>query len=219
MPMREIGMAMLEIRKRAEEWQVDMDRVAVCGFSAGAHNSAMFSTRWNEPVVYEYLNCKPEDIKPAACILGYTLSDYNVMKETSEGNQFLNMFFGVSNTAFLGTATPDQQLLDDVSPALHVNENTPPMFLWATAGDHLVPVQNTIVMSHALANAGIPFEVHIFEEGEHGLATADQASASNKAQVDVNAAKWVGLCEQWLLKRFALNLPDAPVYDAGSMGM
>ena len=41
-PVREIGMAMLFIRKHSDEWAVDMERVAVCGFSAGAHNTAMY---------------------------------------------------------------------------------------------------------------------------------------------------------------------------------
>ena len=52
-PVREIGMAMLLIREHSDEWAVDMDRVAVCGFSAGAHNTAMYGVYWDKPLVTE----------------------------------------------------------------------------------------------------------------------------------------------------------------------
>ena len=82
-PMCEIGKAMLIIREHAEEWSVDMDRVAVCGFSAGAHNTAMYGVYWDKPIVTEKLHTTKEMIRPAALILGYTLSDYIYMKEAA----------------------------------------------------------------------------------------------------------------------------------------
>ena len=60
----------------------------------------------------------------------------------------------------------------------------------------------------ALANAGVPFEMHIFEQGDHGLALADQSTAHDVGQLNPDAAKWAGLCQAWLEKRFSLNLPQ-----------
>ena len=72
-----------------------------------------------------------------------------------------------------------------------------------------------IRMSQALAEHGIPFEMHVFEEGDHGLALSDQATAVAKEQINADAAQWIPLVEKWLFKRFALNLPDKlPGFDA-----
>ena len=55
-----------------------------------------------------------------------------------------------------------------------MDEHTPPAFLFATYDDQLVPVENTIKMGQALSDHGIPFEMHIFQKGKHGLALAKQ---------------------------------------------
>ena len=55
---------------------------------------------------------------------------------------------------------------------------------------------------------GVPFEMHIFEQGDHGLALADQSTAHDVGQLNPDAARWAGLCQAWLEKRFALNLPQ-----------
>lgn len=126
-PMREIGMAMRLICEHEEEWLVDTDRIAVCGFSAGGHNAAMYATRWHE---------EPGNPRPAAAILCYPLTDYVYKRESEARRDPMNqMFFRASDRAFLGTEEPGAALLDEVSPARHVTENTPPTFLWATAAD------------------------------------------------------------------------------------
>lgn len=214
-PMCEIGKAMLIIREHAEDWSVDMDRVAVCGFSAGAHNTAMYGVYWDKPIVTENLHTTKEMIRPAALILGYTLSDYIYMKEAAgtSSDPMAASLFAASNTSFLGTAKPDEEKLLAVSPARLVTENTPPTFLWATAADDLVPVQHSIRMAHALADHQIPFEMHIFEEGPHGLSVATQVSALSKSQMNADAAKWMDLADCWLEKRFALDLPERTPFE------
>jgi acetyl esterase/lipase len=208
-PIRDIARAMLEIRTHAEEWLVDTDRIAICGFSAGAHNCAMYATNWHKPVISEYFGKDPGEFRPAACILGYTLSDYIEMKNQADTDPL----FIPSNIALLGTATADDALLTEVSPARNVTENCPPMFLWATSEDTLVPVQHTILMSKALADKQIPFEVHIFENGPHGLSTATQSSATALSHCMPDVAKWLPLCDTWLKKRFALSLPPKTFWE------
>ncbi|WP_099466639.1 alpha/beta hydrolase [Konateibacter massiliensis] len=213
-PMLDIGKAFLTIRQHAKEWLVDVDRIAVCGFSAGAHNCAMYSTFWHTPIFAEVYGEKPEVFRPAAAILGYTLSDYLFMKETKGAmNAMDKMLFELSNTALLGTSNPSEEQLNAVSPALHVSKHNPPTFLWATAADSLVPVQHSIRMAHALADQKVPFEIHVFEEGAHGLSIATQASAGSKAQINADAAKWVGLADTWLLKRMELPLPEKTEFE------
>lgn len=208
-PMRDIARAMLEIRKNAAEWLVDMDRVAICGFSAGAHNCAMYSVYWDKPVLSEPFGVNPSDLRPAAAILAYPLSDHLFMKEANAKMDAAGRgLFDMANLAFLGTREPDDKVLDEVSPARHVDKNTPPTFLWSTFRDSLVPIRHTTLMADALARANVPFEVHIFEDGAHGLSLADQSTAVDKTQIDPDAAKWAPLAEAWLHKRFALDLPE-----------
>ena len=205
MPMIDIGRAMLLIREHAEEWNVDMDRIALCGFSAGAHNSAMFCTNWHKPVITDALSCKSEDIRPAALILGYTVSDYplmNAMRNAAPAP--IAEFFDISNTLFTGSAAPEGERAELLSPSRNVDEHTPPTFLWAVADDTLVPVQNTLLMGTALADHHVPFEMHIFEHGQHGIGLGTQASAGTKEQIFEDAGKWSDLAGKWLEKRFAL---------------
>lgn len=210
-PMRDIGKAFLTIHAHADEWLIDTDRIAICGFSAGAHNCAMYSVYWNDPIITEFFGEPATSFKPAAAILSYGLSDYHLrFAETKD--PFAKQIAYAASMAYLGTASPSKELLDTVSPTLHVSENTPPTFLWATAGDALVQVENTTRMANALAHAGIPFEVHVFESGPHGLSLADQSTASSLFEVDADAQKWISLAESWLKKRFALPLLEKPFW-------
>lgn len=203
-PMREIGMAMKYIKEHEEEWLVDKERVAICGFSAGAHNCAMYATHWHMPVVTEFFGLDKEVFRPAACILGYCLSDYTYMEEyTLDDAGAVELFHG-ANISYLGTKDVTKEQLEMVSPVRFVTDETPPTFLWATAADELVPVQHTIRMAHALADGNVPFEVHIFEEGSHGLALATHATSAGNFQMDADAEKWLGLADAWLRKRFSI---------------
>lgn len=210
-PMRDIGRAFLAIRQHADEWLVDTDKIAICGFSAGAHNCAMYAVYWHDPTIYEFFGEQPEAFRPAAAILGYGIHDYHLMFGLI-ADPMAQVLSDAAGIAFLGTKTPAQELLDVVSPALHVSHNTPPTFLWATAADDLVPAENTTRMATALAKARVPFEVHIFEGGAHGLSLADQSSAGSLWHIDEDARQWIALVESWLNKRFALSLPARPAW-------
>lgn len=206
-PMLEIGMAMLVIRKHAEDWLVDMERIAVCGFSAGAHNAAMYGVYWNDAMMSNALYTSNQELRPAALILGYALTDY-VLMESFNKTEFAQSFYNATEEAYLGCAAPDRNLLIRVSPTYLVNGDVLPTFLWATSEDNMVPVLNRINMAHSLAENGIPFELHIFERGAHGLSLANQTTALSKAEINYDAAKWTDLADAWLIKRFAFELPD-----------
>ena len=213
-PMREIAKSMLILHEHAVEWCLDTKRIAICGFSAGAHNAAMYVTNWHTDLISDYFHEEKEKFRPAAAIFGYMLSDYLYMKKATQAASPMDaVFFAASNTAFLGDPNPSDDLLEKASPARNVTENMPATFLWATAADEQVPVQNTIRMAHALADHKIPFELHVFEEGPHALSLADQASAEAKSQIYPDAAKWAELAGCWLQKRFSLPLPEKSSFE------
>lgn len=209
-PMRDIAKAILFIRDHSNEWLVDTEKIILCGFSAGAHNCAMYSVYWNDPDLSRYFNVSSEELKPAAAILGYMLSDLIFQRDFVFKQESLTAkhLFESFSVAYTGMREPDDETLKRISPVLYVSEFTPPMFLWTTAQDELVSVEHTILMAKALAEKNIPFEMHIFEEGQHGLSLAHQATARHKDQINPIVAKWIDFAEQWLLRRFSLDLQE-----------
>lgn len=210
-PVIDLARAVLYVKSRKEEWNLDIDKIAICGFSAGGHNCAMYSVYWDKPLLLDALGVEKEELRIAACILGYPLTDYvylNQYLETS-ANKLDRMFFYASNQIFLGVAAKEltEEILTKVSPARLVDKNCPPMFIWGTAGDGLVPSVHSSLMAAALAKANVPFEIHIFEEGDHGLSLADWVTAAAMDQINPDAAQWVELVKKWLKKRFIPVLP------------
>ena len=207
-PILDVGRAMLAIRAHAEDWRVDAARVAVCGFSAGGHNVLMYARLWNAPALTEPLACAPEDIRPAACIAGYPVTDGSIIWNALPEDDPIMGLFRRYALAIMGTEYPSEAQVRDASPALGDASAMPPTFLWATSEDGLVNVRHTLHMAEALSLAGVPFEVHIFEKGGHGLALADQTTTNHPWEWNEDAAGWINLCGAWLRKRFALAMPE-----------
>lgn len=212
--MRDIGLAFLKLREHAGEWLLDENRIAICGFSAGAHNCAMYATHYAGPEVAGHFGLDASLFKPAACVLGYGLYDYTLLMDSLPDfrDPFALQLRKAAAIALLGTARPGRKALEAVSPARHVSADTPPVFLWATGEDTLVPVSQTAAFCLALSRAGVPFEAHVFESGPHGLSLADQATSGSHYEMNRDAAFWVPLAQAWLEKRFALPLNEFPAW-------
>lgn len=85
----------------------------------------------------------------------------------------------------------------------YVDQHTPPTFIFTTAEDATVPVGNSLQFAAALDAAKVPFELHIFQQGKHGLSLAEaQTSCGSKDLVSRDFAKWVDLCSAWLENLF-----------------
>lgn len=204
----DVGRAMLAIRRNAEDWQVDAGRVAVCGFSAGGHNVLNYAQWWRKPVFTEALGCAAEALRPAACIAGYPVTDGSVVWGERPADDPIMGVFRPYAMAIAGVERPTAEQVRETSPAMNDASDMPPTFLWATSEDGLVHVRHTLHMAEALSKAGVPFEVHVFERGGHGLALADQTTSHQPHEMNPDAAKWIDLCAAWLLKRFALEMPE-----------
>ena len=94
-----------------------------------------------------------------------------------------------SYMSLLGEEYPNR---DKYSPELLVSENTPKAFIWHTAGDQSVPVENSYRYATALSRKGVECELHVFPFGRHGLALSLD---------DAHVAQWKGLLLSW----FRLN--------------
>lgn len=205
----ETGKAMLTIRKHAKEWEVDVDRIAICGFSAGAHNVALYSATWQTNLLSGHFGVAKEMFRPAAAILCYMVNDYVDFEALKTNNELSPTDKAMHNACFIalfGELNPSREKREALSPGRLVTKYMPPTYIWTTAGDNVVCTRHSIRMADALAEKEIPFEMHVFEEGQHGLSTADQSSAVIADQVNPEAAKWVELADTWLKKRFALKM-------------
>ncbi len=182
----ELSYAVAKVRENAQEWNVDTDRIAVCGFSAGGHLAASFATLWNRDFVKEYFGYQGNETKPNGMILGYPVIT------TGE-----NAHWG-SIENLLGEKTADSALLELVSPEKQITEDTPPAFIWHTFSDDCVPVENSLVMAQAMAAKKIPTELHIFPNGPHGLALSNEETAGNSVMIVPECQVWTDMAVRWL---------------------
>ena len=82
-----------------------------------------------------------------------------------------------------------------------VNETTVPAFLWHTENDGSVPVENALLFAAALRKAGVPFELHIYENGPHGISLCDETSSEEEQQIVPDAAGWIDLAIAWVKRQ------------------
>ncbi|HHY81935.1 MAG TPA: alpha/beta hydrolase [Clostridiales bacterium] len=188
-PLLDVSRAMWIIRENAHQWHVDTDRIAVCGFSAGAHLAGSLGVFWHQEWISKTIEMPRGINKPNALILSYPVITSG---KFAHRGSFENL---------LGKDA-SRELLDSMSLELHVSKLTPPTFLWHTFDDEAVPVENSLLFANALRKQGIPFELHIYPEGQHGLSLCDKETAANygelKDWVNHHAASWFNLCVEWL---------------------
>ncbi len=180
------------IHRNATAWNIDTEKLVICGFSAGGHLAASYCTIRNRPEVTEFIEPKPL----CAAILGYAVTSSQV--PNYHGNSYRNL---------LGTKNPTQEQLEAHSLERFVSkELTPPTFLWHTSEDRAVPVASTLRYGEALAAAEIPFEIHVFPTGRHGMSTADVQTVHDYDTSESRyISQWVDLAKGWL-KQFILNI-------------
>ena len=178
-PLMEASLAMAYIKEHAEEFAIDAERVYTVGFSAGGHLAASLGTMWNDEVLHSRISISQGANRPAGVVLCYAVI-------TPEGH------FG-SFQNLLGAQIDDPEVLHAFILNERVSPDTPPTFLVHTANDTVVPVEkNALVMAAALTECKIPYELHIYPFGPHGMALAN--SDTNMACADLTDeayARWV----------------------------
>ena len=185
-PLLDASRAMCIIRENAEKWNTEKDMIAVCGFSAGGHLAASLGVFWKEKYLQEML-CIPEGMnKPNALILNYPVITSQL--SLAHRGSFYNL---------LGENL-DEVTYSTMSLEKYVSENTPAAFIWHTFSDSCVPVDNSLLFAQSMRNYCIPFELHIFPEGEHGLSLCDARTGNEDTPVNRHAGKWFDLCVEWL---------------------
>ena len=196
-PLVDLSVAIKIVRENADRWNVEHEKIAVCGFSAGGHLVAMQGVHWNDPDIMKLSGCLNGENRPNALILGYpvvTSTDY-----THEGsiNTLLQKYIEK------GDKEGFEKMLDFCSCEKHVGDQTPPTFLFHTCKDNDVTVMNSILFAKELTKNNIDFEMHVFEQGEHGLALANHVTNYRRENFENNPASvWMEMSCRWLWGHF-----------------
>ena len=187
--LAEVSAALSLIRSKSDEFNVASDKVAVCGFSAGAHLACSLGVFWNEPFLTGALHNEKASNRPDALILSYPVITSG---EFANEGSFNNL---------LGEDAPIETK-EKLSLEKQVNRDMPPVFMWQTFDDELVPVENSLLLARALKKNNVPFELHIFPYGGHGLSLCDEETANSSHPVNPHCKNWFALCDEWLKQVF-----------------
>jgi len=148
--------AVRTVRARAAEWNVDPHRIGLIGSSAGGHLTSTLLTHFDAGKPGSSDPVDRQSSRPDLGILCYAV--ITMGQFTHEG----------SKHNLLGK-DPSASLVQELSNELQVTKDTPPCFLWHTWEDTAVPVENTLQFASALRKANVPFDLHIYQKGSHGL--------------------------------------------------
>ncbi|MBN2713449.1 MAG: alpha/beta hydrolase [Planctomycetes bacterium] len=175
-PLGDVKRAIKQVRANSKIWNVDPDHIGVLGFSAGGHLAASAGVLFDEGDKSSKDPVEKASSRPDAMILCYPVITFGEFGHQGSADNLLG-------------AKADKQEREAMSHHLNVGENVPPTFLWHTADDGAVPVENSLMMAMALRAKKIPFELHVFPSGSHGLGLATEHPPVNK---------WTELCGKWL---------------------
>ena len=191
------SLAISYIRAHAREFNINPNRVFVVGFSAGGHLAACLGTMWDLPEIRELTGIAYGDNKPSGVILGYALVS-GKPNALQVGEAERNVITAAI-ARLLGKENPTEEELDRYSVENYVKaETAAPMFAFHTATDFL-PVVHPILLGIAYANAGVPFELHVYPNGPHGLSLANKATSLGNPILESEAvATWLGHSVEWM---------------------
>jgi acetyl esterase/lipase len=152
-------------REMATDIGYKKDKIALLGFSAGGHLAACAATMWSL-----------SETRPDAVMLCYPVIS-------------MDQYFHAGCRANLVGEKIDKHIFNDLSCENRVDRQAPPAFIWHTADDPVVPVEHSLLFASALSAKNVPFELHIYPHGEHGLGLAKS---------DPVVSQWITQGVRWL---------------------
>jgi acetyl esterase/lipase len=180
--LQDASRAMRLIRSRAGEWKLDSKRIGIMGSSAGGHLASTLLTHFDTGDTNSADAIEQQSSRPDLGILCYpviTMGEF-----THQG----------SRKNLLGTNAPPE-LVTELSNELQVTKDTPPTFLWHTYEDTAVPVENSLQFADALRKSRVPFDLHVYQKGGHGMGLGIRAYTPENLP---KLHPWTADCLYWL---------------------
>ncbi|HYE05307.1 MAG TPA: alpha/beta hydrolase [Planctomycetota bacterium] len=175
-PLWDAQRAIRAVRARAGAWKLDAKRIGILGFSAGGHLAASASTLSTAGDAAATDPVERESSRPDAAILCYPVITFGEHRHDGSLRNLLGQ-------------EPDPAMQRALSLETRVTAATPPTFLWHTSDEDPVPVFNSLLYATALRTHRVPFALHVFPRGPHGLGLA---------QGDATVGQWTTLAARWL---------------------
>ena len=177
-PLADAQRALRVVRSRAAEWGIEADRIGILGFSAGGHLAVSAGVLHRLSCYDAVDDADRQSARPDFMVACYPVISFGPHRHDGSLRNLLG-------------ADPDPALRRLLSLEESVDAETAPAFIWHTANDQGVPVLNSLLLASSLAAHAVPFELHVFPDGRHGLGLAEE-------RPDI---PWTGLCERWILSR------------------
>lgn len=187
----QVAESVLYLKEHADEYHIDPEKIVVQGCSAGGHLAANYGIAWNSPFLTKLMGMEndPERLCVAGLLLCYPVITSG---EKAHEESFRNL---------LGEQYEEKK--EELSLENQVTPDTPPTFLWHTATDETVPVENSLYFFQACLQQGVSAELHIYPVGGHGLSLANEETCrANGIGVQKECQSWIGLAQTWLKKIF-----------------
>lgn len=172
------------VRAHADDWKVDRNRVGIMGSSAGGHLASTLLTHFDAGDATATDAVEKQSSRPDFGILCYAV--ISMGQNTHQGSK--NNLLGKD---------PAPELVTLLSNELQVTSNTPPCFVWHTWEDKAVKVENALEFARALQSHGVPFDLHIYQGGHHGIGLNDKPPFAH-------AHPWSRDLEFWFKERHLL---------------
>lgn len=177
-PLQDAQRALRLVRANASEWKLDATKIGVVGLSSGGHLASTIGTNYHKKVYEPVDGSDKASARPDFQVLAYG-------PHSSNARQYL-----INSSQKPVEPVQKQALYDEYPTDKQVTADTPAAFLITAHNDDKVDARNSTRFYDALKAAGVPAELHIFQDGKHGFAIRNA--------VGYPIAIWPQLCESWL---------------------
>ncbi len=181
--------AMAWLREHADEYSVNPDRIFAIGYSAGAHLCGTLATK--HMLIEDKLGLAVNTARPKGIVMCYPVVTAHESAHKGSFHSLLNK--------------PYDQLSEEEksfhSIEKNVTSSTPPAFIWHTAKDEAVPVQNSLKLAMAYADNGVDFTLHVYPYGPHAICLGEDFSSGGEQfsdRVQPLAASWLEDSVKWM---------------------
>lgn len=218
-PLLDLARGVEWCREHGERYHIRRDRILVCGFSAGGHVAAGLGVHWDKSWFQALKKGESRMWKPDGLILGYPLidaaetkRDLPYIEDFSMANHDVEQscyvferdgkrcidFMKLEYSYLFQNVEPNQEKVQRWRLDIQVSETTPPSFLWHTGQDNLVWAANSLKFAAALERCRVPYELHVFARGYHGLSLASESSADKRGSILPECQTWITMAGRWI---------------------